>query len=420
MWRTSLSALCLLSFASCGGIAVLDADQGAASGGRDSVATSTGLGGSRSSSSSGSDPSQVHVSAIESVFFADPYLSDPILYIQATIDGEEDFIVVQVLGDQAHIIARRPDLHSALPRIERVDATTLIKLRTDASRGDELAFEVINVADLRVPSSELVRPLFGQVDPAWRQVFSVESGNLLLCVRPTEGAPLRIVRVSLRDELQGGKAMFSSVWPSTGAFGQGLDERPCGGGYRAEVTLEESGGSAMAHPSGLWASWGRDTDLHIWRIAANHANQLAEYAYNPSGVHQYGPVLSAATDGTVVALDPKNDSEFFLWNALNGATSITHAVLGLQGPKRLMGVIGRHLYVANATTVARYAVSEDNTVTPDPNVVNAEFGEVPRPLAESPSRLALVANDQLYMVPVDLKTPAIQLRFVSSQDGSGP
>lgn len=319
------------------------------------------------------------------------------LYVEAKADGVDTFLVLRREGDVATVVEQRPDLRREQPRTERVDATTLLRLQADDAG---TSFELLDVQRPAHPVSSAKRRVDGTIEASWRQTFSVDGRELVVCLRPAAGAPTRVTRVSLDAMKVGGSAMESFLWTS----GETSPSKLCGSDYYLENTGTRSGGTGLARGP-LWITWGTDQDLDIWRVR-DWPEHLGDYYYNPSGVHAYGPVQYAFTDGARVAFDPRNDSEIFLWSMEANKEMITHAVLGLPGPKRLVAVAAKHAYVASAGNVRRYDIDDVDAPRLAPEELRADFGELPRPLSESDAELALVAKDRIYLVPFGLQTPA--------------
>ena len=339
---------------------------------------------------SGETARPVTLTDVRAITFVSGYL-----YVEAKADGVDTFLVLRRDGNLATVVEQRPDLRRDLPRTERVDATTLLRLHADDAG---TSFELLDVSRPEHPVSTVRRRVDGTIEPGWRQTFAVDERALVVCSRPAANAPTRVTRVSLEATKVGGSAMESFVWTSSGTS----PSKPCGSDYYLENTGTRSGGTGIARGP-VWITWGTDQDLDIWRVR-HQAEHLGDYYYNPSGVHAYGPVQSAFTDGARVAFDPRSDSEVFLWSMEANKEVISHAVLGLPGPKRLVAVAAKHAYVATQDSVRRYDITDVDAPRLRPEELHADFGELPRPLSESDTELALVAKDRIYLVPFGLQT----------------
>ncbi len=318
------------------------------------------------------------------------------LYVEAKADGVDTFLVLRVAGNVATVVEQRPDLRRDQPRTERVDAATLVRLRADDAG---TSFELVDVRKPEHPVTTVERRIDGTIEPSWRQTFTVDERDLVACTRPAPNAPTRVTRVSLDATKVGGSAMETFVWTSEGAS----PSKPCGSDYYLENSGTRGGGTGLARGP-LWLAWGTDQDLDIWRVR-DAAEHLGDYYYNPSGVHAYGPVQYAFTDGARVAFDPRNDSEVFLWAIDGNREMITHAVLGLPGPKRLVAVAAARAYVATTSGLRRYDIENVDSPRLEGEELRADFGELPRPLAESETQLALVAGSRIYLAPLTLDAP---------------
>ncbi|NOU31413.1 MAG: hypothetical protein HOO96_26235 [Polyangiaceae bacterium] len=340
---------------------------------------------------SGETARPVMLTDVRAITFVPGYL-----YVEAKADGVDTFLVLRRDGNLATVVEQRPDLRRDQPRTEPVDATTLLRLHADEAG---TSFELLDVRRPEHPVSTVERRVDGTIEPGWRQTFAVDERALVLCLRPAAGAPTRVTRVSLDATKVGGSAIESFMWTSGGTS----PSKPCGSDYYLENTGTRGGGTGLARGP-FWITWGTDQDLDIWRVH-DWPEHLGDYYYNPSGVHAYGPVQYTFTDGARVAFDPRSDSEFFLWSMEANKEVITHAVLGLPGPKRLVAVAAKHAYVATQGGVRRYDIDDVDAPRLAPEELRADFGELPRPLSESDAELALVAKDRIYLVPFGLTTP---------------
>jgi hypothetical protein len=165
----------------------------------------------------------------------------------------------------------------------------------------------------------------------------------------------------------------------------------------------------------------------IFDVTSAAATSIADYFYNPNGVHAYGPVLSASTDGSRIAFDVGHDSRFFLYRVGSGDMTITHVYLEVAGPKRLLGVVDHVAYLATPSGVRAYDVTDvpgqsgpDDARMPLLDFhADIDLGDGLATLIASDSRrLAMIdAEGRLYVVPLDRSGAVAPLRIY---DGPPP
>lgn len=86
----------------------------------------------------------------------------------------------------------------------------------------------------------------------------------------------------------------------------------------------------------LALTWKDDGDGWVDRLHDDGSSLVEEYLYNPDGIHQYGSVRDARTDGRTVVMDPESAREFFLFDVDPIRPTFRHAYF--SGARKLVGV----------------------------------------------------------------------------------
>jgi hypothetical protein len=180
-----------------------------------------------------------------------------------------------------------------------------------------------------------------------------------------------------------------------------------------------------------WIQWRTGLDggnggyVEIFDLTTSPPTTLAEYNYSPWGVHDYGSVLSAASDGTHVVFDIGNESRFFVYDRALENINLVRVWFSMDGPKKLLGVIDGAAYVVNAGEVALFDIGDIPLDAPwaDWNApLRAEHAEVgfgddlPTLLASSDQYL--LARDtpgRLYLVPALPSGTIEPMRFFAGE-----
>lgn len=310
------------------------------------------------------------------------------LHLSTPLDGApEGYVVLQLAAGAGFVVATPQDLAGPAnlapagqgrhARLRASDTSTNVDVVDTSNPAKPILIDSLSIPDL-VPS-------------AWQTVFSVIDGDqLLACFRPSPDEDAVLSKVALSPTAQPIPIPPSSSY------------QPCGG----FVALDH--GTARG---ATWLSWGAEADLRIFDVTSSAVTSVAEYLYNPNGVHAYGPVLSASTDGSRVAFDIGHDSRFFLYPLGSGDGTVTHVYLGIKGPKRLLGVVNQIAYLATTSGVRAY----DLTDVPGPSAgddakmplldfhADIDFGEgLATLIASDGQRLAVIDSEgRFYVVPLD-------------------
>jgi len=297
------------------------------------------------------------------------------LHLRATVDGEEAYVVV-AFADGVAWMASRPGLGYAPANWAHVHDSIYARLRADTS--EQLTIDVIDAADPEQPKVIGLKPLGETVEPAWQPVYSAADDYLFFCIRAA-GETRSLMKVDLHDPANPGD-------PSP------VLNNLCDGHSRHS-------GSAKGR---IWMVWGEQHDLEVHAVSPNGTLQLGDYYYNPDGIHSYGKVLAASTDGSRVVADPANDSEFFLFELTTGPAQFEHAYWGLSGPKRLLGVLDEVAYLATSDGVRGYDVGNLSDPVLTDTFATIDFGEsLAWLVAGDDEHLAIASGGKLYVMRRD-------------------
>ncbi|MFT3772898.1 MAG: hypothetical protein QM820_46525 [Minicystis sp.] len=368
--------LAALALAGCSG-EVLVMPGGAAIGTTGGGAA-TGGGGAVSSGGAGGCGGEVATAELRwptSGTFVNGYL-----HVAARIDGAaERYHVLQLAGGEAYVVDTVEALAGPAKLARVWDPALYARLRAD---GASTSVDVVDATDPAHPVLQESRTVPGIVPEAWRGEVAVIAGHALYCAAPSAGE--------------------EAVLTSVDVLGDGAPAP-----IAPEPEFDQICGGLLAHVAGAafgttWVAWGAESDLAIFGVTTTTSTHVADYYYNPDGVHHYGNVLSAASDGSRIVFDPSNDAEFFLYEIGSGLPYTTHAYFGGKGPKRLLAVAGQIAYLASAKGVHAYDVADiDNPKLIDFHA-DADFGEgLATLVAADETQLAVTdAAGRLYVIPL--------------------
>lgn len=397
------ATLTLVALAGCSGEVLVDGASGAAAGATSGA--STGEGGSSSSSGTvggaGGECVPDPTAGLPAITLEDAtsgVFIQGTLHLSASVGGEPAHYTVVKLADGVGYVVNQPTDLDGPANLAPVGPGTSARV---VSKEGVVRVELINVSTPTMPFTTASFTLDGTVPAGFWKVFSVVDNHLFTCL---------------------------TTPPATDAV---LVDVPLDGSPPAPVVVEPSwdhvcSAKGFADDSGtargpVWLTWGYDSDLKIFDVTPQGAKKQGEYNYNPDGVHQYGAVLSAATDGERVVFDPANDSEVFLYTPGSNVDYITHAYFGVAGPKQLLGVVGKVAYWATAKGVRAYDVEDINAPKLLDFHADADFGEgLAALVAVDPERLAVVdAEGRLYVIPLGSSGPVAPLKTYLGEPAPG-
>jgi hypothetical protein len=248
-------------------------------------------------------------------------------------------------------------------------------------------------------------PLAGDVEaPA---VFSVSDGNAFFCMLP----PGETVR-----------QLFMADVTTAGAPAapERLDSVVCNFYALDGMAVK------MAACGASWVTWNVPTgdfaaSADEYAVGPGGVTHSLAFGYNQDGVHQYGDVVGAATDGVRAVFAPANDRYYLLADQLGseyaGAAWATFAV---PGPRRLLGVVRSAVYLATPDGIHAYDVTNIQSPVLLPYHASIAFGgDLPRLVASS-ERWLLVATaaGASYLVPLDVPGTVAPLEVYASAEAA--
>jgi hypothetical protein len=398
------ATLTLLALGGCGGEVLITEASGASAG---AGTGSTGQVGGSSSSSGGAGGGGGECVPDPAAGLAEVTLHNPtsgafigdILHLSVSVgDAPEHYTLLKLVDGVGYVVSQKTELDGPA-NLAAIDATSSARVH-GGSAG--LSADVIDVSDPEHPFKKSSVVLNGTVPAGFWKVFSVVDRHLFTCLSTLPDTDAVLFDVPLDEATPPVAAAVEQSW-----------EHVCSGFSAAHD-------SGIAHGR-VWLTWGYESDLQIFDVGLTGVHKQGDYNYNPDGVHQYGPVLTAATDGERIVLDPANDSEVFLYTPGSPQDYITHAYFGLSGPKQLLAVVGKVSYWATAKGVRAYDVTDiDAPVLLDFHA-DADFGEgLAALIAQDPTHLAVVdADGRLYVIPLGSSGPVAPLKTYLGEPGSG-
>jgi hypothetical protein len=394
------ATLALAALAGCGG-EVLVTEAGSVSGG----VVVTGGGGSSSSSggAGGAGGECIHdpAAGLPAIALQNPtsgaFINGTLHLAVSVGDGPAHYTVLKLAGGVGYVVNQPSELDGPA-NLAVVDATTSTRV---SSTDGALAVEIIDVSTPTKPFKTATLPLDGTAPAGFWDVFSVVDNHLFTCLTTAPDTDAVLFDVPLDASSPPAPAQQEMSW-----------EHVCSG-------------LASAHDAGVargpvWLTWGYDTDLKIFHVTPAGVTKQGEYNYNPDGIHHYGPVLAAATDGERVVLDPASNSEVFLYTPGSVKDYITHASFGLAGPKRLLGVVGKVSYWATAKGVRAFDVEDIDAPKLLDFHADADFGEgLATLIADDPTQLAVAdAEGRLFVIPLGSSGPVAPLKTYLGEPGA--
>jgi hypothetical protein len=302
------------------------------------------------------------------------------LHLSVSIGDEpEHYVVLKIDGGTGYLVNQANELDGPA-NLAPVDAQTSARV---SHAGGSLVVETIDVSNPWKPFKTSSLPLAGTVPAGFWKVFSVVDNHLFTCLTIPPATKAVLVDVPLDG----------SGPPATPAHENNWDQ-VCNGFDGAH--------DAGAARGPVWFTWGYESDLKIFDVSSKGQKRMSEYNYNPDGIHAYGSVLWAATDGERIVFDPESNSEVFLYTVGSSLDSTTHAQFVLPGPKRLLGVVGKVAYWATATGVRAYDVANIDAPKLLDFHADAAVGEgLATLIAADAAHLAVAdADGRLFVIPL--------------------
>jgi hypothetical protein len=307
------------------------------------------------------------------------------LHVAAQRDGAaERYHVLQLAGGEGYLL-RTVEALTGPARLVRVwDPALYGRLRTDAGA---IQIDLVDATDPASPVLQKSRVVPGTVPGNWRSAFSAIGGHAVYCAAPTLDA----------EPVMMGVNFFGDEEPAPLAH-QPEGEKTCAG-------YSQFAGTAFGT---TWVTWGVDSDAVVYDVTAGSSTHLADYYYNPDGVHHYGNVVGVESDGSRIVFDPSNNSEVFLYAVGSGMNYLTHAYFGSHSPQKLLAVVGQVAYLASAKAVTAWSVADIDAPALLDFHVDADFGDGLATLVAADAKRLVVsdADGRLHVVPLDGSGPA--------------
>lgn len=300
------------------------------------------------------------------------------LHLEAKVGGVDRYLVVRFAEDGAAYALAAPDALTGPANLVTVGAGRHARVRVSAPGTAHL--DVIDTSNPASPALVETHALGVAADPP--DVFSAADGHVYFCARPEPDGQRQLTAVDV------------SV-PGAPAAPQSVSGFTCY--LQPDGKLAAAGDTWIAWnlPTGNWAQ-----QTNVRTVAPSGDTAVVDYAYNQTGVHMYGNVLRAATDGARAVFDPENASLFLLADVTTGPNPFTWATFDVGSKRSLLGVAGAIAYLTTPSGVRAYDI--DDIWAPEllPYHAKIAFDGVARLVATSETHL-LVADDgdSLYLVP---------------------
>jgi hypothetical protein len=226
--------------------------------------------------------------------------------------GSRTYLVRANADGTAELIGERPDLSGS--------RWTLVSGTRYARLGYAFKVEVLDAEDPENPeiATTLRTNTPGYVPGIHGSTLGILDQRVLFYCRVTEEGDNDLMRFDLG-------APVEDAWP------EAVGTYPC---------RDEDASTAAGS---LWATWGAD-HVSLWDLATPGA-PIVSHAYNTEGVHQYGPLTGAVTDGNVVVATPENDAYVFLFYRGTPQGQVVYGSFGNR-EQAVLGVVDGVAYVA--------------------------------------------------------------------------
>jgi hypothetical protein len=308
------------------------------------------------------------------------------LHLQASVGGVDRYLVLGIDAKGEAYLEATPD--ALLGRADLAPLAASLHARVEVATGGAARVDVVDTADPAAPAIVASLALDGAIEaPA---VFSAADGHAYFCMRPPGEDAHQLFSVDL------------SV-PTAPGEPQRIESFLC------NIYELDDQGARFAARGATWLSWNLPTgtfaqSANVYAVTPSSAAHVVDYGYNQTGIHHYGNVVSAATNGVRAVFDPENESQFLLADQLSGPNGdFAWAVFSIKGPKRLLGVADTTVYLTTKDRVRAYDISDIQHPALLPYEASVALGaDPPRLLATSDRFLAVAsAGGDLFLVPRD-------------------
>jgi hypothetical protein len=316
------------------------------------------------------------------------------LHLHATIDGRPRYGLFEIAGEDLRLLSWS-DLPGPASWLPVSDTRAVRVLDGEPS----MVVEVLDVSDADAPRIVNRLELLGRPPAGWPRFFGATSERLYVCEGPEVPGgwhPGTLHVVSLPD-----LEMVAQT-----------ESRPCG---RERGRLDGD----------LVMSWTTDGDAWVDRLDDRGSRPVVDYLYNPDGIHQYGSVLHAATDGSVAVMDPESPREFFVFD-LGPEPRFAHAYFAHSS--KLLAVVGARAYFASYAGFRSHHLDPSGWISHEwqsPPVTDwRAYGALPlgavELLAGGDTHLVITGGDSvLYVLDTTVTAPLTEATLFQSDGSTG-
>jgi hypothetical protein len=287
------------------------------------------------------------------------------LHVDATVDGERRYVVLEV-GDGDVFILDAQEALVGPAQLVPIAKDTYARLH-GPQQGVQI--DLIDTRDPLAPQLAVSHALDGEVPAAYEGVYTAHDGYFYFCLRPETEGGSSLVALDLTDPFNPGEM----TTPQTSAC--------------REFTY----GTATAHGA-LWVSWrvGSSSGGSISSQLLDPTDIIGgiSFGYSGGGIHQYGDAQAAATDGTRIVLDTENEDWMLVFEEANSPGD-PYVAFTLPGPKQLLTVDAQIAYFATPDGVHAYDVAD---------VQASQLLDDHAEMALTPKDTAFIAVDERHLV----------------------
>ncbi len=381
-----------LCASACGrsSIATFSAARDEATGGATGVAGGVGSAGGAPCP----DPDPEDIVSLEAIRSAT--LFGATLHVQGSIDGQDNYALIDLSSNPAHLVDLRPDLLGSARWIHE-----------SGPYHARLVGSQLDVLDAAAPESPVVvssTTLSSAPTGGFSNAIASDGSGLFLALWAAEEQGNFLNRLDLSDPTQPGPPVRLENYP-----------------------LEFLGDRAEARGS-LWLTWAPGS-VALYDLTA--AKSINNHSFATNGVHNYGELTRLETDGMVAATTMVNPAYAFLYYA-NNINFVVYSSFG-GGDKALLAVVDGVALVAVPRgadgaavvgfEVATQPASEQPAKSTGMDVVlqgsSKLMGEF-RALARDSGRLLVSDGDNLFDVPIGATTTVSPLVVVRTEEATCP
>lgn len=253
-------------------------------------------------------------------------------HLEAEFDGVRRYAIAEVVGQDLRVV-NYAELEGPANWVPARSAGPEHYARARVE-GEGLVIETLDARSPLAPSVASALAITTPRAPRYTQFFSVHEDRLYFCL-PGAGT-----RATAAGE-QGVVSLSALEYE----------------GLRESRACANRSGFLSDEVSVSWRPEG-----HTQAFSLSDPTLIAEYNYSPDGIHAYGAVIDAATDGVTVVLDTENAREFFLFRLDSpgrAETNFAHAYFPAANGGRLVDVVDSSVYFATSSGLIAYATLPD-------------------------------------------------------------